>query len=70
MGIAVAKKKTGPKPKPEGPRDALIAVKCWAAYKEWVERFAKKRRTTPSQLIDIALLSLAEADGFESPPER
>lgn len=55
--------------RPSG-RDGLIAVKCWRIYKDWVERFAKRRRTTPSQLIDIALLNLAEADGFEPPPDR
>lgn len=70
MGIAVAKKKTGPKPKPEGPRDALIAVKCWAAYKSWVEDFAKHLRITPSQLVDHSLMSFAEIKGFDPPPER
>jgi hypothetical protein len=70
MGIAVAKKKTGPKPKVEGVREVLIGVKCRRSYKEWVERFARKRRTTPSQLIDVALMDLARADGFEPPPER
>lgn len=70
MGIAVAKKKTGPKPKPEGPRDALIAVKCWAAYKEWVEEFARSQRVNASGLIDVALVELAKARGMKPPPER
>ena len=48
MVTAVAKKKTGPKPTEEGPREELIALKCRKAYKDWVGRFAKFRRTTPS----------------------
>lgn len=70
MGTAVAKKKTGPKPTVEGPREALIALKCRQAYKDWVAAFAKSRRTTPSQLLDQALVLLAERDGYEAPPER
>jgi hypothetical protein len=72
MGIAVAKakKKTGPKPNPEGPRDALIAIKCFAAYKSWAEEFAEAERTTPSQLFDIAVMEWAKARGFRPPPKR
>lgn len=70
MGVAVAKKKPGPKPSAEGLRDQLIAMKCRPAYKQWVEEFARERRTTPSQLIDVALLMLSKADGFAPPPER
>jgi hypothetical protein len=67
---AVAKKKTGPKPTPEGPRESLIALKCRRPYKEWVIALARKHRTTPSQIIDRALVAFAEADGFDPPPER
>jgi hypothetical protein len=69
-GSAVAKKKTGPKPTPLGPREDLIAIKCRKAYKEWVVEYARSKRTTPSQLIDQALVKSAEADGFKLPPER
>lgn len=67
---AVARKTTGPKASSEGPRDALIAMKCRQAYKDWVIRLAQKHRTTPSQIIDRALVTFAEQDGFEAPPER
>lgn len=73
MGAAVAmakKKKPGPKPSAEGPRAALIAVKCHVAYKDWIVRYARSRRITPSQLIDIALSAMAKTDGFEQPPDR
>jgi hypothetical protein len=68
--LVVARKKTGPKPTPNGPRTALIAMKCRQPYKDWVLRYAKHRRTTPSQLIDLALVDMARADEFELPPER
>lgn len=72
MGVAatVAKKKTGPKPSAEGPREDLIAVKCRRAFKEWVVAYAKRRRVTPSILVELALEKLAESDGMEPPPER
>lgn len=71
MGVAGAvAKKTGPKPKPDGPRDTLIAIKCRKAYKQWLEALARKHRTTPSQVIDMALVKFAEFDGFDPPPER
>jgi hypothetical protein len=57
-------------PRREGPRDALIALKCRQAYKDWVVSLARKHRTTPSQIIDNALVKFAEADGFPAPPER
>lgn len=64
------KKKPGPKPTEEGPKGALIALKCRQSYKDWVNEYARSRRTTPSQLIDQALVKMAEADGFKQPPER
>lgn len=74
MGVAgtVTKKtsKRGAKPNPEGRRDALIAVKCWAEYKAWVAEFAKSQRMTPSALIDTALVELARARAFREAPER
>lgn len=48
----------------------LIALKCRQAYKDWVAAFAKSRRTTPSQLLDQALVLLAEHEEYEAPPER
>jgi hypothetical protein len=69
-GSTVARKKTGPKPTPLGPREQLIAIKCRKAYKEWVVKLAGKHRVTPSQIIDRALVEFARLDGFEPPPER
>lgn len=70
---AVAKKKgakTGPKPSAEGPRKSMVALKCRDGWKEWLIRYAKSQRVTPSQIIDIAVAKMAAEDGFETPPER
>lgn len=45
-------------------------MKCRKAYKAWVEALAQKHRTTPSQIIDMALVKFAEATGFDPPPDR
>jgi hypothetical protein len=50
--------------------DATLVIKCRHPYKEWVVALARKHRTTPSQIIDRALVAFAEADGFDPPPER
>ena len=65
------KKKTGPKPGADGPREGLIAMKCHLAYKAWLENFALWRRTNPSQTIDAALVQLAKSEGYDVPaPNR
>jgi hypothetical protein len=69
-GAVAKKKKPGPKPSKEGPRESLIALKCRDEYKVWVSDFSRKLRTTPSQLIDQALVAFAESKGFKPPPER
>lgn len=68
--VAKKRSKPGPKPTPDGPREALIAMKCRPEYKDWVQRFADQNRVTPSQLLDIALVRLAAEQGFEAPPKR
>jgi hypothetical protein len=50
--------------------EPLIAVKCRKEFKDWVSEFARKLRTTPSQLIDRALAKLAENERFKEPPAR
>lgn len=62
--------KTGPKPNPEGAREDLIAIKCRAPYKAWVVKLGKSHRMTVTQIIDLALVQLAQQEGFEAPPER
>lgn len=68
----MAKKKSDPGnvPPAEEQREELIAVRCKRSYKNWLLRFAKSKRTTPSQLVDLSLMMLAKTEGFELPPER
>jgi hypothetical protein len=72
MGVdaAVAKKKTGPKPTPEGPRNVLFAMKCRQDYKDWLITMAREERITPSQLVDRALFEYAKKNGKKEPPAR
>jgi hypothetical protein len=65
------KKKTGPKPATPGvQREEIVAVRCREVWKDWLQRFAGKERSTPTNLIDKALADLAVKLGFEEPPER
>ncbi len=57
-------------PKGSGQRDALVAMRCKADFKAWLERFAESERTTPSQLIELGLVQMAKLKSFEEPPRR
>ncbi len=71
MEVAVmAKKKPGPKPKPQGTRSSLLAVKCRPEWKEYVEEFSREERVTPSHLVDRAIAALAREMKRKAPPER
>lgn len=70
MGTMTMAKKRKTEPQPEGPRDALIAVRCRQTFKAWLESFARRERITPSQLVELGLVSLAKERGFTEPPER
>lgn len=71
MAATMARKKTNDVPPPaDEQRDELIAVRCKRTYKNWLLRFAKSERSTPSQLVDQGLMQLARLRGFELPPER
>ena len=65
----MAKKPTKKQPSEE-PRDSLLAVRCKASWKAWVESFAERERVTPTQLVDQGLAELARSRGFEPPPVR
>lgn len=66
----MAKKKTGPTPRPDLVRSETIAFKCRPDFKEWVSGFADSERDTPSRLIEMALVELAKLRGYEEPPQR
>jgi hypothetical protein len=70
QAAGIMAKKTGPKPSEEGPRDALFAMKCRKAYKVWLSEVARAERSTPSDLVDRALVEYAKAKGHKLPPLR
>jgi hypothetical protein len=66
-----------PKPKPRGrpPKPPVslrtIGFKATHEWSAWLERFAKRNRTTVAGVIDRALAEMAKAQGDpEEPPER
>ena len=54
-----------------GPRTKTIGYRVSMEYGEWLDRLAKKHRTTVSGLLDRAVAEWAKAQGYdEDPPER
>jgi hypothetical protein len=69
--VAKKRRKPGPKPSDEGPREALIAIKCRGPFKAWVERLAQADDRTVAVVIERALKLYAKQSGFtEDPPVR
>jgi hypothetical protein len=69
--MAKKRAKPGPKPAPPGEqRDELVAVRCRAEWKAWLQAFAESERSIPTTLIDQGLADLAVKRGFRKPPKR
>lgn len=68
--VVMAKKKSAKPSESESQREAIIALRCTADYKAWVEAFAESERTIPTLLLDRALFDMAKAKGFRTPPKR
>jgi hypothetical protein len=69
-GSTMAKKSRKKPDTPAEQREDIVAVRCKSAWKDWLQRFASKERSTPTNLIDKALADLAAKLGFEEPPDR
>jgi len=73
-GSTMAKKRTNkPGPKPAAPgeqREDIVAVRCRTVWKEWLQEFADRERSTPTALIDQALAESAAKRAFREPPKR
>lgn len=48
----------------------VMSIRGTAAWKEWLDRYAARRRVPSTALIDQVLAEAAERDGFEPPPPR
>jgi hypothetical protein len=69
-GSTMAKKSRKKPAPPAEQRENIVAVRCKSDWKDWLQRFASKERSTPTNLIDKALADLAAKLGFEEPPDR
>ena len=47
-----------------------LTIKGNDAWKLWVEEYAEAKGTTPADLIEQALASLAKRDKRQAPPKR
>jgi hypothetical protein len=60
-----------PTPAPaKGAKGNILSIRGTPEWRAWLERFASKRRVTPTALLDLAVAELAQRDGFETPPPR
>ena len=51
-------------------RDELIAMRSTPEFKQWLESAAEKTHHTPTQLLEMGLIGLADKLGLEPPPKR
>ena len=69
--MAKKKAKPGPKPSPEGVRDALVSVRCRSDFRAWVDDLAKSKHLPMAVLIEHCLREYAERHQFKTPmPDR
>jgi hypothetical protein len=51
-------------------RKNIVSIRGTEAWRDWLTRYAAKRRVPVTSLIDQVLAESAASDGFEAPPER
>jgi hypothetical protein len=65
------KKRRGGRPKSADPKRTILTLKGSEEWREWVHRLAGHMRTKAPDLIDRALVEIAERNGFkERAPKR
>lgn len=61
-------------PDPPSPRTSekttVAVIKGGPEFRAWFDRFQKLLRLPAALLLDVALVELARAKGFEEPPQR
>lgn len=65
----MAKKKATPRPV-HRIRTAVTNIRSVPEWKEWLSRFATAQRKDVSDLVDDALMRMARAESYETPPKR
>jgi hypothetical protein len=64
------KRRVGRPPSGRGRLPIALTIKGNDAWKRWVEEYAEAKGTTPADLIDQALASMARRDKRPTPPCR
>jgi len=64
------KPRLGRPPSGRGRLPVALTIKGNDAWKRWVEEYAKTKDTTPTDLIEQALASMAKRDKHLAPPSR
>jgi hypothetical protein len=71
MAAGLMAKKRGPgRPKSDGPKGNVVALKGTPEWKAWLDAFADHCRLSLAGVIDLSLERLAEEKGFRPPPKR
>ncbi len=68
--VAADKPRVGRPPSGRGRLPVALTIKGNDAWKRWVEEYAEAKGTTPTDLIEQALASLAKRDKRPAPPRR
>lgn len=69
--MAKAPKNKGGRPKTPDPKKTIMTIRGSDDWRDWVHRLAEHMRLKSSDLIDRALVELADKHGFkERPPQR
>ena len=56
---------------PDDPKPKTIGFRVSGEYGDWLERLARRHRTTVAGILDRAVAEWAESQGFEDPaPQR
>jgi hypothetical protein len=52
------------------PKTNVAVIKAGTEFQAWFHRFREHLRLPAALLLDLALVELAKAKGFEEPPSR
>jgi hypothetical protein len=68
--VAADKPRVGRPPSGRPRLPIVLTIKGNDAWKRWVEEYAEAKGTTPADLIEQALASMARRDKHPAPPSR
>lgn len=68
--VAAEKPRVGRPPSGRPRLPVALTIKGNEAWKRWVDEYAEAKGTTPADLIEQALASMARRDKRQPPPRR